>query len=141
MWEDVDAKAYLGTVMPDFPNLFVLYGPNTQPGHGGSLIFVIEMQVRYIIDILRKMTADGIGAVEVRQDVHDAYNEAVDAEHENMVWTHPGMTTYYRNDRGRVVVNLPYRNVDLFERTRHADLSEFVTEPRREAKVHEPAGV
>ena len=37
--------------------------------------------------------------------MHDAYNEAVDAEHENMVWTHPGMKTYYRNDRGRVVVN------------------------------------
>jgi 4-hydroxyacetophenone monooxygenase len=141
VWEDVDAKAYLGTVMPDFPNLFVLYGPNTQPGHGGSLIFVIEMQVRFITDILRKMTAQGLGAVEVRQDVHDAYNEAVDAEHENMVWTHPGMTTYYRNDRGRVVVNLPYRNVDLFERTRHADLSEFVTEPRHEAKVDAPAGV
>ena len=130
VWDDDDAQAYLGTAVPDFPNFFMLYGPNTQPGHGGSLIFVIEMQMRFIMDILRKMTTEGLGAVEVRQDVHDAYNEAVDAAHENMVWTHPGMTTYYRNDRGRVVVNYPYRNVDLFERTRHADLSEFVTEPR-----------
>ena len=60
------------------------------------------------------MVADGIGALEVRQDVHDAYNERIDAAHERMVWTHPGMSTYYRNDKGRVVVNYPFRNVDLF---------------------------
>ena len=46
-----------------------------------------------------------------------------------MVWTHPGMETYYRNSRGRVVVNYPYRNVDLFHATRHADLAEYTTEP------------
>ena len=89
-------------------------GPNTQPGAGGSLIFVIEMQMRYIMDMLRKMAVQKIGAVECRQDVHDVYNERIDRAHENMVWTHKGMQTYYRNARGRVPVNYPYRNVDLF---------------------------
>jgi 4-hydroxyacetophenone monooxygenase len=131
VWDDDDARAYLGLAVPDFPNFFCLYGPNTQPGHGGSLIFVVEMQMHYIMSILQAMIADGIGAVECRRDVHDAYNEGVDRAHENMVWTHPGMSTYYRNAKGRVVVNLPYRNVDLFERTRHADLAEFVVEPAR----------
>jgi 4-hydroxyacetophenone monooxygenase len=132
VWDDDDARAYLGSAVPDFPNFFILYGPNTQPGHGGSLIFVVEMQVHYILDVLRKMLAQGGGAVEVRQDVHDAYNEHVDGEHENMVWTHPGMQTYYRNARGRVVVNLPYRNVDLFQKTRSANLEdEYVVEPRK----------
>ncbi len=128
-WEDDNAKAYLGLAMPDFPNLFVLYGPNTQPGHGGSLIFVIEMQLRYIMDLMRQMFEHDIAVVECRQDVHDDYNAEVDHAHENMVWTHPGMQTYYRNARGRVVVNMPYRNVDMFERTRHADLAEYLTEP------------
>jgi 4-hydroxyacetophenone monooxygenase len=130
VWDD-DAKAYLGLAIPDFPNFFCLYGPNTQPGHGGSLIFVIEMQMRYIMDVLRKMQARGIGAVECRQDVHDEYNERIDRAHENMVWTHKGMETYYRNARGRVVVNFPYRNVDLFEMTSRADLEDFILEPRR----------
>ncbi len=130
-WEDDNAKAYLGTVVPDFPNFFMLYGPNLQPGHGGSLIFVIEMQLRFIMSLIRQMAAGGIGAVEVRPEVHEAYNTAVDAAHEHMVWTHPGMSTYYRNDRGRIVVNSPYRNVDFFEMTKEADLDEFVTEPRR----------
>jgi 4-hydroxyacetophenone monooxygenase len=132
VWDDDDARAYLGLAVPGFPNFFCLYGPNTQPGHGGSLIFVVEMQMRYIIDLLRAMVTNDIGAIECRQDVHDEYNAGIDRAHENMVWTHPGMSTYYRNARGRVVVNYPYRNVDLFDMTAGADLAEFVAEPRKE---------
>jgi len=128
VWDDDDARAYLGLAIPDFPNFFCLYGPNTQPGHGGSLIFVVEMQMHYIMDLLRQMATAGIGAVECRQDVHDEYNEGIDRAHEQMVWTHPGMETYYRNSRGRVVVNFPYRNVDLFAMTRQATLADFSTE-------------
>jgi len=127
-WEDDNAKAYLGTVIPDFPNFFTLYGPNLQPGHGGSLIFVVEMQVRYIMDVIQKMLDQNVGAVEIRQDVHDGYNEDVDNAHEKMVWTHPGMTSYYRNERGRIVVNSPWRNVDFYQMTREALLEEYVTE-------------
>ncbi len=50
-WDDDNAKSYLGTTVPGFPNFFTLYGPNLQPGHGGSLINVIEMQMNYIIDL------------------------------------------------------------------------------------------
>ena len=128
-WEQDNAQAYLGTVVPNFPNFFTLYGPNLQPGHGGSLIFVVEMQVRYIMDVIQKMLDQNLGAVEIRQDVHDRYNEDVDQAHTQMVWTHPGMESYYRNERGRIVVNSPWRNVDFYAMTREADLSEFLTEP------------
>jgi 4-hydroxyacetophenone monooxygenase len=130
VWNDDDARAYLGLAMPDFPNFFCLYGPNLQPGHGGSLIFVVEMQMRYIMDLLKQMLKEGIGAVECRQEVHDAYNDRVDEAHANMVWTHPGMETYYRNARGRVVVNSPYRNATFYDMTREADLGDFIVEPR-----------
>ena len=130
VWGDDDARAYLGAAMPDFPNFFCLYGPNLQAGHGGSLIFMIEMQMRYIMDALTKMLEGGFGALEIRQDVHDAYNEDVDREHQGMVWTHPGMSTYYRNSRGRIVVNSPYRNAAFFEMSREAKLEDFVAEPR-----------
>jgi len=133
VWDDDDARAFLGAAVPDFPNYFILYGPNTQPGHGGSLLFVIEMQINYIMDLMAKMNDQGIGAVAVRKDVHDAYNAKVEAAHEDMVWTHPGMKTYYRNRLGRVTVNFPFRNVDLFGMTREADLDAFETEPRRGA--------
>jgi len=134
-WDEDNAQAYLGTVVPDFPNFFVLYGPNLQPGHGGSLIYVLEMQTRYIMDVMRQMSEQGIGSVEIRQDVHDRYNEDVDSRHTEMVWTHPGMSTYYRNERGRIVINSPYRNVDYYDMTRQAKLDEYLTEPVRATEL------
>jgi 4-hydroxyacetophenone monooxygenase len=131
VWDDDDARAYLGLAIPDFPNFFCMYGPNLQPGHGGSLIFVVEMQMRYIMDVLKQMCEQGLGAVECRQDVHDTYNERIDQAHESMVWTHPGMQTYYRNARGRIVVNSPYRNATFYDMTHAADLANFVVEPRQ----------
>ena len=56
-WDDVDLRAYLGTVVPGFPNLFMLYGPNTALGHGGSFIFTVECQIDYVLSLLRQMGA------------------------------------------------------------------------------------
>lgn len=130
VWRDDDASAYLGMTVPDFPNLFVLSGPHTVLGHGGSYITIAEAQVRYILDLLCTMIERDLGAVEVRQDVHQAYNERVDDAHRQMVWSHPGMDSWYRNAAGRVVANLPWRIVDYWEMTRCARLEEYVVEPR-----------
>jgi len=128
VWDDEDARAYLGTTVPGFPNLLMVYGPNTQAGHGGSLIGSAEAQLHYILDLLERMLAAGAGAIEARQEVYEAYNRRVDAAHERMVWTHPAMETYYRNSRGRVVVTTPFRVVDYWHMTRSADLDEYVVE-------------
>jgi 4-hydroxyacetophenone monooxygenase len=85
------------------------------------------------MSVLTQMFEENLAAVECRQDVHDEYNERVDALHERMVWTHPGMSTYYRNERGRVVVNSPFRNAQFFAMTHKANLSDFETEPRTES--------
>ncbi len=121
MWDDDDAQAYLGTTLPDFPNFF----PNTQAGHGGSLIFYLESQMRYVVSLLDQMWANNLGSVECRQDVHDQYNAGVAAAHEHMIWTHPGIATYYRNSRGRVVVPNPWRVVEFWRMTKAADLADY----------------
>ena len=113
-WEDDNARAYLGTVVPHFPNFFILYGPNLQPGHGGSIMFILELQMRYIIGMIRQMVAQGIRSVSMREDIFTKYNDDVDERNSRMAWSHTGLRTYVRNDRGRVVVNSPYRNIDLF---------------------------
>ena len=128
-WGNDDARAYLGTAVPDFPNFFCLYGPNAQFGHGGSLITIVDRQMHYVMSALDQMFAGGFGAVEVKRNVHDAYNVEVDAAHENMVWSHQGMSTYYRNSRGRVVAINPFRVVDFWAKTGRADLDEYHTEP------------
>lgn len=125
VWGEEDARAYLGTSIPDFPNFFVLYGPNTQFGHGGSLITVVERQVHYLMTVIQEMFSQNMASVGVRRDVHDEYNARIDATHERMVWTHPGMDTYYRNSKGRVVVNNPFRMQEFWEYTDKVDLADY----------------
>ena len=115
---------------PGFPNLFFLYGPNTNPG-GGSYIFIAECQTRYLVDLLVQARQEDVGSLECRADVHDDFNRRVDEAHEGLVWSHPGMDTYFRNAAGRVVTNWPWRIVDYWHATRAADLDDFVVEPRR----------
>ena len=102
--------------MPDFPNLFVMLGPNTGPAHGGSVIFQSECQSRYISACLAGMIERARG-IDVTRDAHDRYIRQVDAEHEQLIWTHPGMTTYYRNQQGRVFSAMPWRFVDYWQMT------------------------
>lgn len=129
LWGDDDARAYLGIAVPEFPNLFVMYGPNTNLGHGGSYMYFAERQSRFIVAVLAEMLSRGLGSVEVRRDVHDEYNRRVDEAHSRMIWSHPGMDTWYRNDRGRVVTNSPWRVVDYWAMTKQVDLDDWVLEP------------
>ena len=128
-WGDEDAKAYLGLTAPDFPNLLVMYGPNLNLGHGGSYMFAGECQARYIVQMCALMIERNLGSFEVRQDVHDTYNDKVDAQHARMIWSHRGMDTWYRNAAGRIVTNSPWRVVDYWKMTREVDPDDFVLEP------------
>jgi 4-hydroxyacetophenone monooxygenase len=124
-WGEDDATAYLGITVPDFPNLFCLLGPNTFAGHGGSGILTIELEMRYVMEMLALMLDRGIASVDCRQEVHDAYNAELDAALEGTIWAHPGMSTYYRNRFGRIVVPMPWTNVDYWHRTRMPDLDDY----------------
>lgn len=126
VWGDDDARAYLGMTVPDYPNLFCLYGPNTNLAHGGSVIFQVECQMRYVSSSLVAMLQRNATSVEVRRDVHDDYNRRVDAEHQKLVWTHPGMSSWFRNAKGRVFSPMPWPMVDYWSMTHDPDLSEYV---------------
>ena len=117
-------RAYLGITMPDFPNLFCMYGPNTNPVVG-SVIFMLECQTNYIMGCLRALLENGHSTLECRRDVHDEYNLRLDAELEKMVWRHPRVRSYYNNSAGRVITNVPWKMYDYWEMTRSPDLTDF----------------
>ena len=98
LWGE-DPRAYLGITMPGFPNLFCLYGPNTNPVVG-SVIVILECQVHYIVQCIGALLEDGYASMECRQDVHDDYNERVDAEHEHLVWRHPQRAQLLQQQQG-----------------------------------------
>lgn len=134
-WAEENPRAYLGLTVPDFPNMFCMLGPNTGLGHGGSTIFMSECQARYISACITFMAANQVGSLEVDRLVHDEYNQRVDAEHDELIWTHPGMTNWYRNKSGRITALLPFRLVDYWSMTHDPNFDEFNIEwlPREAA--------
>ena len=66
-----DARAYLGVTVPGFPNLFCLYGPNTNIVVNGSIVYFSECGVRYILGLLEQLLRGGHATVDVRKDIHD----------------------------------------------------------------------
>jgi 4-hydroxyacetophenone monooxygenase len=130
-WGDNNAFAYLGVAVPDFPNFFIVGGPHSALGHGGSAIYSSECCVAYISQLLIRLAEDDLASVEVRADVTKVYNEKIDAAHERLIWTHPGMTNWYRNPAGRVIANTPFRGVDFWAMTRQPDLGDFLVRPEQ----------
>ena len=125
LWGDDNPRAYLGMTTPGFPNLFFLYGPNANLGHGGSIIFISELQVRYVLNLLMKMIENGITEIECLEKVHDDYNQKLDREHDELIWTHPGITSWYKNQSGRIVSIMPWRLVDYWKFTREPKLIDY----------------
>jgi len=127
-WEGGEnPRAYLGITMPDFPNFFCLYGPNTNPVVG-SVIYMLECQTNYIMGCLRAMIENGHESLECRKEVHDDYNVRLDAELEQMVWRHPKVRSYYNNSAGRVITNVPWKMYDYWAMTRQPNLEEYLVD-------------
>lgn len=124
-WGD-HPTANLGITMPNFPNLFCLYGPGTNLAHGGSLIFHSECEITYIMGCLAELIGRDHASMECRQRAHDDYNARLQAELDTMVWSHPSIrTSWYRNDEGRIYILSPWRLVDFWTWTREPDLGDF----------------
>lgn len=120
-----DARAYLGITVPGFPNLFCLYGPNTNIVVNGSIIFFSECEVRYLTGCLRLLLEGGHGAMDVRPEVHDAFNTAVDDGNARRVWGASSVNSWYKNARGRVSQNWPFTLQEYWRRTLRPDPTDF----------------
>lgn len=125
-WGDDNPRAFLGISAVDYPNLFIMYGPNTNLGHGGSAIFLAECQTRYIVKLLVQMRDAHLRSVEIRKDVHDEYNAEIDLKLKELAWSHPSVNTWYKNSDGRIVTNQPWRLVDYWRLTSTPKLDDYV---------------
>ncbi len=116
-WRD-GAQAYLGMATSGFPNLFMLYGPNT---NNGSLIYMLEMEVDYIVDHIRHLHRTGHQWMEVREQAMAAYNEQLQRDIASISVWGADCRGYYRAESGRVVTQLPYDMTTFRRMTRTAD--------------------
>ena len=123
-WGD-HPRAYKGINVPDYPNLFCLYGPNTNIVHGGSIIFGTECEVHYVMQCLALMLEQRVPAIEVRAEVTEAYNAEVQAISARLAWGHSGVQSWYKNAQGVVVNNSPFPNQKFWEITHDVRVDDY----------------
>jgi 4-hydroxyacetophenone monooxygenase len=123
-WAD-DARAYLGITVAGFPNLFCLYGPNTNLVANGSIIFFSECAARYIVGCVHLLLEQRVRALDCRASVFESYNARVDDANAQMAWGASTVNSWYKNASGRVTQNWPFSLLEFWERTRQPDPADY----------------
>ena len=116
-------QAYLGLASTGFPNMFFLMGPNTALG-SGSIIYMIESQIGYIMEALAKMDHSRIDAVEIRPEVQRAFDDDLQARIGRSVWK-SGCSSWYQSKDGRNGAIWPGTSGQYRRRTRNVDLAQY----------------
>jgi cation diffusion facilitator CzcD-associated flavoprotein CzcO len=103
LWSDTP-QAYLGITTAHFPNLFVLYGPNTNLGHN-SITLMLESQADYVVQALSTLRARNLAAMEVKQAAQDAFNQELQAALAKTTWADPSCHSWYKTSTGHITQN------------------------------------
>jgi cation diffusion facilitator CzcD-associated flavoprotein CzcO len=114
--------AHLGMCVPGFPNMFLMYGPNTNTS-GGSIIVYLEAQAAYIRQAMEQLSVREAGALEVRAEVEAASDRALQARFAGTAWTR--CDSWYRDEHGRIVANWPGYMREYLEQTSRLDAGEY----------------
>jgi cation diffusion facilitator CzcD-associated flavoprotein CzcO len=122
-------EAYLGATVAGFPNLFFLMGPNTGLGHT-SQVFMIEAQLRYVMDCLNTMKRSQLAAVEVKPSVYENFNHRLQDDLRKTIWS-SGCKSWYVNDSGRNTTIWPGFTFRFRQKTRSFKPSEYAVTPVR----------
>ncbi|MBW0146149.1 flavin-containing monooxygenase [Marinobacter arenosus] len=117
------ASAFKGITVSGFPNLFMLYGPNTNLAHN-SIIFMLESQFRYVLDALRALAKYPGSAMDVRQDRQERFSNLIQSGLKGSVWD-AGCTSWYLDANGKNTVNWPGFTFTYRFATRHIDTADY----------------
>lgn len=111
------AEAFLGTTVSGFPNMFVLYGPNTNHG-SGSVPYTLESQFNYVIDAIRRLREGGFRWIDLRPEVQEQWSAEIAERSAATVWTSGGCANWYLNSKGENTNNWPGPWLEYRRRTK-----------------------
>ena len=123
-WRASGMAAYKGTTVPEFPNLFMIVGPNTGQGHT-SVIFTIESQVAYVRDAIRTMRRERLTALEPTEEVTASWNRSLQKRMARTVWTTGGCNSWYLDSHGRNTTLWPRTTADFRRRLASFDVEAY----------------
>ena len=121
-WKD-GAEAFLGITVAGFPNLYMLYGPNTNLGHN-SIVYMLESQVAYILSAIEQAESAGAKAIALKPEVQARYNAEMQQRLVKSVWA-AGCHSWYTTESGKNTVNWPGPTHEYRRRTRKANLADY----------------
>ena len=107
LWEKDGARAYLGTMLPGFPNFFMIYGPNTNNFGGLQIVDFEEMVTRFALQCIGGLITQKKRTIDISLDAYWRYNDEVDRAEALMMYKDPRAHNYYKNDSGRSAANNP----------------------------------
>lgn len=122
-WSADGPEAYLGLTTSGFPNLFMLYGPNTNGGN--SIILMLEYQVEYMIRLVDQLDRDGAEWIDVRRDVMSDFNEKLQRRLAGIEVLNASCNGYYRSASGRIVTQWPFNFGEYRKRIDSDSLDHF----------------
>lgn len=122
---DGSPRANHGVTVSGFPNLFLVYGPNTNLGHS-SIVYMLESQAEHVARLLELARSAPRGSIEVRERVVEAYADRMDRELDDTVWNGGGCSSWYIDSRGRNSVQWPTYTFRYRDQVSHIDPTEFV---------------
>jgi 4-hydroxyacetophenone monooxygenase len=123
MWAKDGARAYVGCMMPGFPNLWTIYGPNTNGGLNVSSFH--EKIALYALQCMEAMVLGNGGAMEVKQDAYWRYNHVVDERNGKKAWSDPRAQNYYWTEHGRSSVMCPFNSEEMSGYLRKPDFADM----------------
>ncbi|MGH3678057.1 MAG: flavin-containing monooxygenase [Mycobacterium sp.] len=127
-WGD-SGYAYLGITVPGFPNFYCMYGPGTNAVNGASIIYNSECQMRYILGCIDMVLSEEVGSATVRAEVCDDYNLRSQEQLKTMVYSHPTVTSYYKNSSGDLPTLYAWRIVDYWKWTNRPNPDDYELRP------------
>jgi cation diffusion facilitator CzcD-associated flavoprotein CzcO len=116
------AQAYLGMMTSGFPNLFMLYGPNTNLGHN-SIVIMAESQARYICEAITALGRDGYSAIEVKAEAEQEYNSEMQRRLAKMAWN--AIEASWYKDGNKITNNWPGSTYEYICRTRRLKWKDY----------------
>lgn len=129
-WHD-GAEAYLGITVAGFPNLFMLYGPNTNLGHS-SIVYMLESQIGYVLQALRALEQRQLDWLEVRPEAQSTFNREVQRQIQRSVWDQ-GCQSWYKTASGKQTNNWPGFTFVYRWLTWRLELDDYRFEPVKKA--------
>lgn len=122
IWRD-GAEAYKGISVNGFPNLFLLYGPNTNLGHN-SILYMLESQFAYVLNCLDALQQQGLRYMDVKPQVQQRFNQHLQQVIRHSIWEQ-GCTSWYKNAAGKNTNNWPGFTFTYRQQTRHLELADY----------------